>query len=118
MLPILKSEIKRFKLVKPKSLIYEKKDFKEKTKDSLEWTKIINFKKIESLLEEMSITKLRKTRVDQPSILLVLTMTKQMLVNSFKILIMEPWLELYVEVKFLIRKITGNITFLQVFKDH
>ena len=117
-LPIKRSEIKRFKLVRPKLLIYEKKDFKEKTKGSPEWTKISNFKKIELSLEEMSITKQRKTRVDQPSILLASTMTKLMLVKSLKILIMEPWLELYVEVKFSIKKITGNITFLQVFRDH
>ena len=104
--------------MRPKLLIYEKKDFKEKTKGFPEWTKISNFKKIELSLEEMSITKQRKTRVDQPSILLASTMTKLMLVKSLKILIMEPWLELYVEVKFSIKKITGNITFLQVFRDH
>ena len=115
---IKKSEIKRFKLVRPKLSTYEKKDFKEKTKGLQVWTKISNFKKIELSLEEMSITKQRKTRVDQLSILLASTMTKLMLVKSLKNLIMEPWLELYAVVKFSIKKITGNITFLQVFRDH
>ena len=66
----------------------------------------------------MFITKQRKTKVDQLSILSVSTMTKLKQDKSFSNLIMVLWSELYAEVKFLIKKITVNITFSLECRDH